>query len=180
MDSLADQPNYWQDFRATLKERLRKPCKHPSFVMYFFGIIIFVGSFGLLEPLVSCWVLGCLKSEDMPRALVSATYTYFVAISATAAVDFILSSNKKKHLLMFFVLCSLIVLACFIFAVIYAIFLHRPIAAAIPAAFGYVLALLLWWIGNAENARLLEAPIEPTAPLGADSQPIGDLSGFNT
>jgi hypothetical protein len=181
MTTATEQLNYWQEFWATLKERLCKPCKHPTFVMYFIGIIIVVGSLGLLEPIVSCWVIGSLPSKDLPRALVSATYTYFVAIAATAAVDFVLSYYQRKHLLMFFVLCSLAVLTCFLGAVIYGTFLHRPDLAAFPALLGYLLALFLWWIGNAENAHLLDTPIKPTSPIGDDyAEPTGDLTGFNT
>jgi hypothetical protein len=180
MNDPSEQPNHWQEFSETLKERLRKPGRHPTFVMYFVGIIVFIGGFGLFEPMVRCWVIGCLPGTELPRALVSAAFTYFVAIAATAAVDLILSYHRRKFLLMFFVLCSLAVFICAIFAAIYGTFLNRPAAAAIPASVGYLLALLLWWVGNAENARLLDTPIQPTAPIGADTQPTGDLAGYNT
>lgn len=174
-----DQPNYWQEFRAIIKERLCKPCQHPTFVMYFLGIIIIIGSLGLLEPIVSYLIIGSLPVEHVPRALVSAAYTYFVAITATAAVDFILSHNKK-YLVMFFVLCSLVVFACFLSSVIFATILHRPYSAIMPTCIGYIVALFLWWIGNAENAHLLETPVKPTAPIGDDiTQPSGNLNGYN-
>jgi hypothetical protein len=143
--------------------------------MYFVGIIIIIGGFGLLEPMVSCWVLGKLKPDALPQALVSATYTYFVAITATAAVDLILSYHQKKYLLMFFLLGSFAVVICAFFAAI-----CKPSTAMYPSLFGYVLALLLWWVGNANNANLLDTPVEPTAPIGANAKPSGDLTGFST
>lgn len=178
----ADQTiNYWQEFRGTLKERLCKPCNHPTFVMYFIGIIIVIGGLGLFEPIVSYFILGTLPYEEFPRAVVSATYTYFVAIAATAAVDLILSYHQKKYLLMFFLLCSLIVIFCFLLSAAYVTFLKRPVCAILPALIGYVVALFLWWIGNANNANLLDMPVNPTAPIGDDNiQPAGDLTGYNT
>jgi hypothetical protein len=174
--------NYWHEFTATLKDRVRKPWKHPTFVMYFFGIIFIVGSFGVLEPLVSCMLLRTLPPTELPGALISASYTYFVAIAATAAVDLILSyhQHRRKFLLMFFLLSSLAVYACAFVAAIYVTFLHRPASGAVPAVLGYVLALILWWLANADNVNLLDTPVQSTAPIGADAQAqmTGDLTGF--
>ena len=178
MNDLIEQPNYWQEFSETLKERLCKPCKHPTFVMYFMGIIVIVGGFGLFEPMIRCWVFGSLPPTQLPRTLVSAAYTFFVAIAATAAVDLILSYHKRKFLLMFFLLCSLTVYACAIFAAILGTIL--PTVAVIVAFVGYFMALFLWWVGNAENAILLDTPMQPTAPIGADVQPSGNLTGYST
>ena len=177
MDREDDTVNHWQEFRVTLKERLRGPCRHPTFVMYFVGIIVVVGGFGLLEPIVSCWVFGTLKPDAFPQALERATYTYFIAIAATAAVDLVLSYRQRKSLLMFFVLCSLTVLLCAFLAAS----LGNPGVAKYPSILGYVLALFLWWVGNAENANLLDTPVEPTDSIGADAEtnPSGNLTGFN-
>jgi hypothetical protein len=173
--------NHWQEFFGTLKDRLREPCKHPTFVMYFIVIIIIIGGFGVLEPIVSYLLMGSLTADEFPRALTSAVYTYFVAIAATAAVDLILSYQQRKFLLMFFILCGLVVVLCFFFAVILGTY-RRSSIVIIPSIIGYTLALFLWWIGNATNANLLDIPPQPTAPAGGDAnaRPSGDLSGFRT
>lgn len=173
-----DAMSHWQELGATLKERLRSPCSHPTFVMYFFGIIVIVGGFGLLEPMASCWIFRTLKPDAFPQALERATYTYFIAIAATAAVDLVLSYRQRKSLLMFFVLCSVTVLLCAFLAAA----LANPGVAKYPTIVGYVLALFLWWIGNAKNASLLDLPVEPRASIGADvgANPSGNLNGFNT
>jgi hypothetical protein len=75
-------------------------------------------------------------------------------------------------------LCSLLVLICALFSAIYVT--QRPSVAVIPASIGYVLSLFLWWVGNAENTNLLDTPVQPTAPIGADTNPSGNLTGFNT
>jgi uncharacterized membrane protein len=176
------QVNHWEEFYAVLKERLNKPSKHPTFIMYFFGIIIVLGGFGIFESIVSSSVQGKFKEEALPMSLISAMYTYFVAIGATAAVDLILSYKQRKFLLMFFLVCSLFVFLCAILAVIFGIFLKDPNSAFYPALIGYILALFLWWIGNANNSNLLDTPVEPTSPMGADpkSKPTGSLAGFES
>jgi hypothetical protein len=177
-DNVPAQSNHWQEFWETLKERARTPCKHPTFVMYFVGIIIILGGLGLLEAVVSFVIFGKGQEIEWVR-LISACYTYFLAIAATAAVDLILSLNQRKFLLMFFLLCCLAVVLCAIFAAIFGAFLGNAKAAAFPSVLGYVLALFLWWVGNATNPNLLE-PVSPSAPTGGDAQanPAGNLSGF--
>lgn len=165
------QPNHWQDFWETLKERFFRPGKHPTFVMYFIGIIIFVGGLGLLEPVISTLFLGeSWKTESI--RLISACYTYFLAIAATAAVDVILSVRHQKYFLMLFLCSCFIVLSCAFLAVI--------TKAASPAIFGYVLALLLWWIGNADNTNLLDTPVKHDAPIGGDAEAklVGNMNGI--
>ena len=169
--------NHWNEFYQTLKERLCVPARHPTFVLYFIGIIVVIGGFGIFEPLVS-FVLGKTTKTELPHALICATYTYFVAIAATAAVDLTLSYRKRKYLLMLFLLsCFLVLFLAFLSAII-----NRHQYAAIPTVIGYILALVLWWIGNATNANLLDTPPPENAPTGGSSSapPVGDLAGFNS
>ena len=178
-DNVSAQPNHWQEFRRELKERARKPLKHPTFVMYFVGIIIFLGGLGLLDPVLNSVMLGKWPEIEGVR-VVSACYTYFLAIAATAAVDLILSLNQRKFLLMFFLLCCLAVVLLAFLAFVLGTFRGDATAAAFPSVLGYALALFLWWVGNANNTNLLEPPVKPDASTGGDAQanPAGDLSGF--
>lgn len=170
-----DNPNYWQELWGELLDRLSKPWRHPTFVMYFLGIIIFFGGFGWLEPVVRRWVLGTLAPDAFLQTFISAIYTYSLAVTATAAVDLILCYHQRKSLLMFFLLCAVVVFLCALFAAM----LENGVAIYL-AIFGYLMSLLLWWLGNANNAKLLEPPVEQTAPIGADAkaEPRGDLAGF--
>ncbi len=177
--NVSDQSNHWQEFWQEIKERARKPLRHPTFVMYFVGIIIILGGLGFLEALISSVMLEQKPEIEWGR-LISACYTYFLAIAATAAVDLILSLSQRKFLMMFFLLCCLAVVLCAILAAILGTFRGNAAAAAVPSVLGYVLALFLWWVGNANNANLLDTPIKPDAATGgnAQTQPAGDLSGF--
>lgn len=176
-DTSHREAEYWREFVSTIKDRLRKPLQHPTFVMYFLGIVVLLGGFGMFVPIVGVF-LGRLHADVWPQALINACYTYFVAVAATAAVDLILSYRQRRFLLMFFLLCSLIVFLCAILAALPS----KASVAASPAVIGYLLALFLWWIGNANNANLLDTPVEPTSPMGADTRAnlAGSLTGFNS
>jgi hypothetical protein len=80
---------------------------------------------------------------------------------------------------MFFAFASLAVLVCAVFAAIHSA-RGNFTGATWVAVVGYVLSLLLWWIGNADNANLLDTPIQPTAPTGGDvsANANGNLTGF--
>jgi uncharacterized membrane protein len=176
------RPNYWQEFRSQVNERLEEPCRHPTFIFYFFGIIVVIGGFGLLEPMFTHWVLGKMTGEEFSKALVSAAYTYFIAIAATAAVDLILADRQRKYLLMFMVVASILVILCALFAATFSTVNGKPEHAIAPVVLGYLLSLMLWWVGNAKNAHLLDTPPPPTAATGGDphTKPSGDLSGFSS
>ena len=173
MENSQTQVNYWQEFRDELMERLRTPRKHPTFVFYFFGIIVFVGGFGLLEPL-GAGLFSLEWTENETIRLISACYTYSVCIAATAAVDLMLSLHQRKSLLMLFVVCCFVVFLCAMVAA------HQGIVAL--AICGYILALLLWWVGHAHNVNLLDTPSNPDVTTGGatQEQPTGDLSDFTS
>ena len=174
-----DKPSYWQELYGVLKGRFLRPWKHPTFVMYFFLIIVFVGGFGLLVPIVSCYAVGSLKEAELHKTMVIAAYTYFIAIAATAAVDLILSYRHRKYLLMFFAFVSVVVFFCAVLAAIHSA-RGNLLCATVPAVIGYVLSLFLWWVGNADNANLLDEPLQPTAPTGGDAKRSlsGTVNGY--
>jgi hypothetical protein len=178
--------DYWRELRDVLLERLAKPLRSPTFVFYFFTIILVVGAFGIIEPVIRYFLVeDNSKQLDSLAAfqhyhdeLTSAFYTYFVAIAATAVVDLILFYHKQKHLMMFFLFSALIV---FIFAILAAI--KRESSAGLGfAIIGYVLSLLLWWIANAENVHLLDQRTKPTNALGGNPESpthgvMGEIKG---
>lgn len=171
--------HYWRDLRETLKARFIKPWGHPTFVMYFVIIIVVIGSFGIIEPVLLHYAFKSMNGGDAARMLISASYTYFVAIAATAAVGSVLSLRHQKSLLMFFICSSFAVVALAFWA---ACARDKTLWALLPSAAGYLLALFLWWVGNADNVDLLDDPIKPTSPTGGDVQvPVaGNLAGFQS
>jgi hypothetical protein len=175
------QPSHWQEFREILRERLCEPAKHPTYVMYFLGFIIIVGGFGFIESIVT--FLNGDKWTDVELArVISACYTYFVAIAATAAVDFVLSLRKRRFMLMFFLFGCLAVMILAVISMIVGTIKGHASAAILPTLVGYVASLFLWWLGNAGNPNLLDTDVEPSAPTGGDIQvpPAGNLGGFRS
>jgi Na+/melibiose symporter-like transporter len=176
MNDTAHTTDHWRELKEELIDRLRKPTRHPTFVMYFLVIIVVIGGFGICETLVRHYLMNLLPEEEFEKALLSAFYTYFTAIAATAAVDVILSSQNPKFLLMFFLLISVVVFVLALFALLTSSFS----VALILVLFGYVLALFLWWIGNAENRNLSDTQPPVNASTGGSiaTPPAGNLTGF--
>src|ERR1044071_9667693 len=95
MDSLSAN---WKDLGIEIYRRLKKPLGYPSFVFYFLGIIVLVGSLGV-------WISIYKQSwEAVPRDL----STYLLAILSAASADLILSEGKKQSLQMFAILTLVI------------------------------------------------------------------------
>ena len=69
MGTIKPEINYWYEFGSVLKERFFKPFKHPTFVMYFLGIIVILGGFGIAEPMMNCWIFGKLPTADCRAAI---------------------------------------------------------------------------------------------------------------
>jgi hypothetical protein len=162
MDSLSAN---WKELWIELKRRLKKPLGYPSFVFYFLGIIILIGGLGV-------WISIYKKTWDaVPRDL----STYLLAILSSAAADLILSEGKKQSLQMFSILT--LVIGGFLSVLSEA---NSDLTRAyIYAILGAFLALLLWWIANADNAKLFGENPPPNAATGGDPNIIlGNLSGI--
>jgi hypothetical protein len=167
--------NHWLELKEELFTRMQEPCKNPTFILYFLGFVVVAGGFGLIEPAIRYFVLESTTRSEFGKALISAMYTYFMAVAATAAVDLSLSYHHRKSLKMLFHFAALVVFSLAIIAA-----LIRPKFALIPCVFGYSLSLLLWWLGNAKNSNLLDDEPNPEDTKGKDPKtpPAGSVAGY--
>lgn len=172
MSDLSNEPHYWKELFTDLWQRFIKPFKYPTFVGYFLLIVVGVGAFGIFDPLVRNYYFHTLSEEEFVRTFSSAVYTYFVAIAATAVTDIVISPHEKKSFSMAFLLGGAVVIICALLSAGSA-----PKLAVVPSAIGYIVALLLWWLSNANNAHLHDYVPPPTAPTGGsvDTQVAGDI-----
>lgn len=155
------------------------PLARPRFVMYFFVLIVFLGGLGWIEPIFRFVITGVPCGDDFSKACVTSLYGFFIAIAATAAVDFMLDNKVSKDLLMVFVAAGA---ATVVAAILASVLLEqeRYFGAWSFAILGYCLSLSLWWIGNAENQKLVGPDADPTVTTGGPPgvNPKGDLNGF--
>lgn len=158
-----------------LKLRLGSPLKQETFCLYFIGLVMIAGSFGVWEPLFRCFYFHSLKQDELLKSIVGASYSYFVAVAATASVDIQLGLKPERSTRVFLSLCALGVAACAVLAA----FGPNPYSSRWPALIGVVLSLFLWWIANGENPNLQDNP--PTSTLGGKTtDPLaGGTNGIN-
>ncbi len=163
-------------FSTDLKRRLCQPMKQETFWFYFFGCVVGLGSFGLWEPVLRWWWFGSLPKTELLKTIVTASYSYFVAVAATALVDIQLKLDLEKPTKVVLSICGVIAFGC---AVLVA-FGPSPERSMYPAIFGTILSLFLWWIANGENPDLADKPISQEAAMGGNPKEElpGDLSDF--
>lgn len=139
----------WQLLGNFLGKRLIKPIKHPEFVFYFFLVVIGIGGIGIFTSVFS------KELPDMRKEfIISNISSYFLAIIATGTVELIFIQEKiiKRAILL------LSVGAIFINALLY--FLSNRYTTYWFAIPGLFLALLVWWIANAENKNIIETTFD--------------------
>ncbi|MFY7739225.1 MAG: hypothetical protein ACOVQC_01805 [Flavobacterium sp.] len=193
------EKNYkWNLLKEFLKERYNKPKEMPGYVLYFFFVIILVGSFGLFYDLFSAnygikleWDYERVKNIVMNMCNVS------LSLVTASIFDLIFISSKslkrndddeyfypiKRDINIFGITCLIIVFILWIFAntIFINIFIKLSIGI-LSLLFGYY----VWWISNSKN-KLFLTKVEIQPILGGE--PIveneeedglnGDINEFN-
>jgi uncharacterized protein (UPF0297 family) len=106
-------------------------------------------------------------------------YAYFLAITASAAVDFLID-QKDKDLFMVFVGGATAVVSCAALAAVYNS-LGDLGNAEIFAIVGCLLSLTLWWLSNSDNSKLLVTGTRADAATGGNVDLLrGEIEGYRT
>ena len=166
----------WIAFRHVIAVRYNKPKSHPEFVFIFILLNLIFCALGVYVSMFAD-LFDSSKSFNY-RALNTNLTTYYIAILASACFDLILSKAKimKSALTTF----SLAVLVFGIISLIVSYLLR--LRYALPLTILYLLiSLFMWWIANAENDKLMNDEVPPSATIGdLDQEILGDLGGFKT
>lgn len=163
----------WRLLGRELLDRFILPWKHPSFLGYFIGGVVFFGALGVWFELIELFGPPDPKSPD--SSLRIALLGTFPAILGPACMQ-ILWSEAAKFLKTLSMLVLLTTLAA-------AVYFARPVISDAMAvkAYGWLTAgaMLVWWIANANNTELHD---NIDAPTGGDTnkQLSGSLAGFKS
>ena len=166
-----DDGNNWRDLFGELWRRLRRPIGYPAFILYFVTIIIIVGGLGTwLTMLAGNWV-----------TVPSSISTYLLAIIAAAAADLILSKPKDNTKRTLELSLQMLALASLVIGTSLAVlteFTEDFTAKYIFSILGSILALLLWWIANSDNEKLMDSDVDPFDSTGGRMTEEGNLSAI--
>lgn len=138
-----------ENFINEIINRFKSPWKHFGFKSYFFWVVIVFGGIG-----ISMTIRDVVNSKTPDLSIVSKSIaTTFVAIIAASLVDLNLSYSIKN-------VPSLIINSMgFTGISILLMILSFNIQGAwslLPAIFGYMLALSIWILANADNDKLFD------------------------
>lgn len=139
------EENKWKLLGQFLALRIKKPLRHPEYIIYFGLVIIGFGAIGIYAAIFSEKIPG--TRNDF---IISNIASYFLAIIATGTVELIFIEEKKIKrsilLLSIAVICFNTVL----------FFISTTYSSYWFASFGLLIALTVWWIANAENPNIIE------------------------
>jgi drug/metabolite transporter (DMT)-like permease len=136
-------------FKQEIWERFKMPWKHSAFKAYFFWIVIVFGGLGI--GITLCTEL----SKDSPSLsnIGQSISTTFVALIAASLVDLNLSYDFEN-------IPSLIInsIACIALAILllFLSFKFSNFWSLFFSIIGYILALLVWILANADNEKLAD------------------------
>jgi len=168
----------WKILKIFLSERRKKPWHHPSFVFYFFAIIVLVGSIGFTSEIIQglksgCWVISELTTNAS---------NIFIALIAASSVELILidendlSHPYRKNDVQ--IIGISILISGFLLWMLAINFKDNYIGLFISFA-GLILAYYFWWISNAGN-KILTSAINPSSTVGNGSPREVELNGDTT
>jgi hypothetical protein len=179
--------NTWWLLIKTLLDRFLSGFTNSNFFLYFFVVIILVGSLGCSGLLYEYYYfkpnpnnIGEFKSLCL--ALAKSLSTYFIALIATSSADLILNrkpNSKEAAVLRLPALTMLILGGISIFLIQYNLLedFNRTLKLAF---YGTTLSLLFWWIANSIDDKYNPHEEKPASnednynPLGG-SDPNGGV-----
>lgn len=160
----------WEEFGAECYKRFDSFQKHPILSIYFFIVVVAVGSSGIWVPFImtkdKCFVAS--------NVFTVGAATYCIALLAASMADNLLSEKLKT---IRFLVFGLFLLS---FTLSYVTLITNNVWVSILAL---LLSLLLWVINYSEDETKMEARFsQPNGPAGGPTDvPVpGTLEGFTT
>lgn len=172
-----ERPSLFKELASEIRDRTKKPAKHPSFIVFFLIAVLGFGALGIwLELYVYVYPDPAATVPLSSDALRTAILTFFPAVAGTAAMQLIWAESTKH-----FRSAAFLVLALFL--VMTLVLFPARISNGSALFFGVaasILSLWVWWIANAKQVDLLDA-LNPTAAVGGEDAgaPLpGSLSDY--
>jgi hypothetical protein len=173
----------WIILKEFLVDRICKPFNQPGYVLYFFFIVLIVGSIGFFSELLR----GLVDCSVSISNLTIHSSNIFIALIAASSVELILIKDseltipvRKSDIQLLGVTFLIIGFLLWILSN----FLKSCLVGLILSLCGLIISYILWWISSADNKKI--APAEKAnSPLGGPEEKVndeleGDTSEFKT
>lgn len=168
---MSDKNNNWADLWDEINFRIRAPWQEPTFVIYFVGVLIVIGSFGILANIIEFINLECPKWPEITKSV----GTYFIAVMGTAVADLNLNKELKKNRFHgSFVLIAFITFLISL-GLLYWLYMIDNYWSFLPALLGLIIAFTTWIFVHSTDTNYKLPKLSTSDTTGGD--PTVDLLG---
>lgn len=158
-----------------LKRRLAAPRKHPTYLAFFIGSFVMFAAFGVWLEVVKL-ALGLGEAPASTAGLRTAIATYFPAILGSVAMQLAISETLRSLRAWGQIINYAFLFLALILVIANNLLDWAAIGIGIVAS---VLALLWWWIVNADARELRDDEPPPEVAVGG-VDPSAPLLGGDT
>jgi hypothetical protein len=181
--NMENELSNWGILKKFLKIRRKNPWKHPSFVIYFFSVIVIVGSIGFSSEIIVGLKNCCFNISG----LTTNAANIFIALIAASSVELILINEDeldtpyRKNDIQVFGIASLVI--GFLIWML-AMYFKEGYWGLGLSLLGLFFSFYFWWISNAGN-KILTDSTPSGASVGGGIQTTrdqldGDTSKFTS
>ncbi|MBL4586841.1 MAG: hypothetical protein JKX84_07285 [Flavobacteriales bacterium] len=137
----------WIELWLFFKRRSGLPFQHPEFILYFALVVIGFGASGVWTG----WIIESEKETFNHMNMVLSFSSYAVALLSTGSVELMFHDDKVTRRPIMLISISLIVLSLLALILCLNISPEWGYRISVSSA---IVALVVWWIANAENLSL--------------------------
>lgn len=163
----------WAALGRELALRAFEPIEHPTFVIFFFAIVVGVGGVGTWVELFKLYRLQ--ETPGPLDGLITSLVTFFFALVGTSCTQLIIEESESKALR---ALAQCVLFLAFVGAVLATAGIGSGQAGILPWTLASIAALAIWWLANAKSPGLRD-PDAPTGGAVTKTLP-GSLADYKT
>lgn len=163
----------WVALGRELAERAVEPIEHPTFVFFFFAIVIGVGGIGTWVELIKFF--RPQGTPDPLDGLLTSLITFCFALVGTSCTQLIIEESESKALR---ALAQLILLLAIFGGALAISGVGAGQTGIWPWTLASIAALVVWWLANAKSPGLRD-PDAPTGGAVTKKLP-GNLADYKT
>ncbi|WP_282085281.1 hypothetical protein [Aquimarina algiphila] len=148
-ETTEDKVSKWSELKDFFLVRLSSPLEHPEYILYFLAIVIGAGGIGIWVGIAERFDIG----EAHDTLIIQSISAFSVAVIATGSIELFFVKNKYIKTTLFIISFCFIALSIVSYLISTKMSGSNGYYLAVPTC---ILALLVWWIANADNSNLTE------------------------
>ena len=168
-----DWTRHWAALKRELAQRAVEPIESPTFVLFFFAIVVGIGGVGIWVEIFK--LIRPRGTPDPLDGFITSLIAFFFALVGTSCTQLIIEESESKALR---ALAQSVLFLAFVGAVLATAGVGSGQAGVWSWTFASIAALVVWWLANAKSPGLRD-PDAPTGGAVTKKLP-GNLSDYKT